>query len=495
MNHLRSLALLGLLAASIARASAEENVWPVRVAQTDAHGETISWQAAGPLIFQKPSAEPGTVAGVRPFFAQWRSPTGALRETNALYPLFTYRTDSEAYRWSFFQLINRSGPAAGQTSAQPASVANKTFDIWPFWFSRDTGTSTSSYQALFPVAGSIQSRFGYDRLSWIVFPLYGRAERKGTVSTSAPWPFVKVTRGAEQGFALWPLFGHREKPGAFEQNFFLWPLAWNNTLQPPEDAPAGAQAHREHGFLPFYTSETEAGFVNRNYLWPFFGYTERTAPVRYHENRYLWPFLVQGRGEQKHVNRWGPFYTHSTTKGTDKTWVLWPLYRQKSWTDAGLHQTQRQLLYCVYRSTRQRSVANPQAAPAEKAHLWPLVSAWDNGAGRKQVQFPSPLEVFFSENERVRVSWSPLFALYRFDQRSPEAQRHELLWGLISWNREPEHREFHLGPLFSVNARAGEKRIALGNGLVGWQRTGADGGRFFWFDFPRRADKLRASAH
>lgn len=495
MHHLRLPALLGLLAAGTACAIAEENAWPVRVAQLDAQGEVVSWQAAGPLAFSKPSAEPGRVKGFRPLFAQWQTPTGAVRETNILYPLFSYRTSGDSYRWSVFQLMNRGGAHERAPTSAGADPTYETFDVWPLWFSRDTGEPAGSYRALFPIAGTMKARFGFDRLSWTLFPLYGQAEKKGAVSTSTPWPFVKITRGTEQGFALWPLYGHREKPGVFEQEFYLWPLAWNNTVQPDEDAPAGAQARREVGVLPFYTSETETGFVNRSYVWPFFGYTDRTTPVRYHENRYLWPFLVQGRGEQKYVNRWGPFYTYSNHKGTEKTWVMWPLFREKTWTDAGLHHEQRQMLYFLYRSTLQRSATNPHAAPAEKAHLWPLLSAWDNGAGRKQFQFPSPLEVFFPDNERIRVSWSPLFALYRFDQRAPDTRRHELLWGFISWNREPDGHEFHLGPLFSVKRDAGSNRVALGNGLIAWQRNSAgERGRFRWFDFSRKEDTDRASA-
>ncbi|HYD83744.1 MAG TPA: hypothetical protein VEA63_06815, partial [Opitutus sp.] len=298
-------------------------------------------------------------------------------------------------------------------------------------------------------------------------------------------------------FAFWPLYGRLEKPGVFERRFYLWPFAWNNTIQTrhADGAPvADAAPRREFGVLPFYTAETAPGFVNKSYLWPFFGYTDRTEPTRYHETRYFWPFIVRGEGDDRDVNRFGPFYTHSEVKGVEKTWIAWPIYRERNWTDAGLVHEQRQVLYFLYRSTKQRSATNPAAASAEKAHLWPLISRWDNGAGRRQFQFPSPLEVFFPDNERIRVSWSPLFALYRFDQQAPDRRRHELLWGLFTKRTTPELRETHLGPLFTVKEREGEKRIAIGNGLLSWRRS-APGARwrFFWFDFPRKDRTLRAS--
>jgi len=500
MNSLRSAALLavGLAFAAAwvpsraASAEAERNLWPYRVSQLGADGNEISWQSIGPLLFKKKREDGGTVSGLRPLFVSWRAPAGDIREVSLLYPVFTYRTDGETYRWSLLQLMNRSGDRELRVRERQPSLTYETFDIWPFWFSRDTGSAESSYRALFPIAGTIKSRFGQDRVSWTLFPLYARTEKNDAVTTATPWPFIKTTRGTEEGFALWPLFGWRSKPEHFDRRFYLWPLGWNNTIQPPDDSPTGTPPRREVGFLPFYSRESGPEFINESYLWPFFGYTDRTGPISYHETRYFWPFLVQGHGDERTVNRYAPFYTRSVKKGMQKKWVMWPLYREKRFAEAGIAHTQRQVLYFLYWSLQQRSTTNPSAAPADKSHLWPIYSKWDNGAGRRQFQFPSPLEIFFPDNERVRQSWSPLFSLYRKDQRAPGSVRHEALWGLVSWTRAANHREFHLGPLFSVNAEPEEKRVALGNGLVGVRRLPGVGWRLFWFDFPSKANKVPA---
>lgn len=502
-KHLRSTAVLAVrlvavLAFTAAGATSlqavEENFWPGKVTQKDEAGNVLSWQAAGPLLFRKNTADAGTVSGFRPFYAHWRAGNGDTSEINLLYPIFTYRTDANYYRWSVLQLINRTAVRGGSENVELASQKYETFDIWPLWFSRETGSPESSYRGLLPIHGTIKNRFGYDRLNWTVFPLYGRAEKNDSITTATPWPFIKTTRGSEQGFAFWPLFGWRTKPAVFERNFYLWPLGWNNTFHPPPEAPPGTEPRREVGFLPFYTRETAPGFVNASYLWPFFGYTNREQPTHYHETRYFWPFLVKGHGDERTVNRYGPFYTHSVSKGVEKTWVMWPVYREKRYTDAGIAHRQRQVLYFLYGSLQQRSTTNPSAAPAAKTHLWPLYSTWDNGAGRRQMQAPSPLELFFPNNDRVRQSWSPLFSLYRYDQTAHDQVRHEAFWGLLSWSRAPSRREFHLGPLFSIDAGSQEKRVAIGNGLIGARRVPGSGWRLFWFDFPSKANKVRASS-
>lgn len=483
------LACLGLAAGWLVPARAEErNAWPLTVQQVDAAGQTTATSALGPLFFQKNLPDGGTTTGFRPFYLERTDATGRITAATSLYPLFFYRADDEAYTWSIFNLINRSGLQPGASPKLRPANAEK-FAVWPFYFSRQTGDPASSYRGLLPIAGSIKEFFGYERIAWTLFPLYTEVDKRGAHTVLAPWPFLRFTGGAEQGFAFWPLFGWRDRPGEFQRRYALWPLIWNHTIQPAAEAPAGTPPTRQVGFLPFYSRESNADFVNENFVWPFFGTTHRTAPFRYDETRYFWPFFVQGRGDDRYVNRWGPLYTHSVIKGYDKTWVAWPFWRQAKWEADNLAQTQTQFLFFLYSSVEQRSLRNPNAAPAEKVHLWPLLSAWDNGAGRRQYQFPSPLEVFFPNNDNVRQTWTPLFALYRYDQRAPGDVRTSVLWDGITWeqNAAQSRAEFHLGPLLSVHTQPTGQRIALGNGLVGLRRhAGERAWRLFWLDFSSR---------
>ena len=321
-------------------------------------------------------------------------------------------------------------------------------------------------------------------MTWTLFPLYARFEHHGVTTTTAPWPIGKIITGdGQHGFALWPLFGWRAKAGVDREQYYLWPLIYKNEAKLGTPTPEVAL-----GVLPFYARDQEAGALSETYLWPFFGYTHRTAPYRYDETRWFWPLLVQGRGDDRRINRWAPFYTHSTIKGDDKHWVLWPLFREEKWNDGGLAQTKTQFLYFLYWSLQQRSAAHPALAPAQKTHLWPLLSYWDDGAGRRQLQVLSPLEVFFPYNEPVRLAYSPLFALYRYDQRAPGDVRGSFLWDAITWRRSPEQREFHLGPLLSVERGPGGGRVALGCGLLGLKRGPAERAwRLFLFDFPPKS--------
>jgi hypothetical protein len=493
-TFLRLLLLLGLTAAPILRAqTAEINLWPAWVARIspDRNDAPEEWTAAGPLLFAQNEATPDkpgqTAHGFRPFYVQKHDAASGTSATYFLYPVFTYYKSPYGNRWSFLSLINRSTDSRrGHALTAAEREQTQRFDLWPFYFSRQTGSPETSYRAVMPLYGTVKNRFAMDRISWVLFPLYAEFDRRGVVTTTAPWPLIKILKGdGNHGFEFWPLFGRRAKEGAYREQFYFWPLTYKD-----EHGLWKAEPDVRLGVLPFYTRETRAGSRSETYVWPLFGYTDRTTPDRYHETRYLWPLLVQGRGDLHYVNRWAPFYTHSNHKGIERTWVLWPLWRRLTWEDPRLRHTKTHVLYWLYHSSVQESVRNPSLLPAHKTHVWPLVSSWNNGAGQKQVEALSPLTVFFPGNDGIRLAYSPLFAVYRYDRQANGSVRHSALWNLVTYARQPEHREFHLGPLFSSEKSPKHRRVAFGCGLLGFKRKDpASSWRFFAFEFRRRAAK------
>ena len=432
-----------------------------------------AWSALGPFLFSHPEPDGGRVAGFRPFYVRRTDLHGETAETTVLYPLFYYRRYGVTYEWSILKLINRVGRVGAATPAETAEVprSEKTFAIWPFYFTRTSPDPAESYWGLLPLYGNVQGILSYSRISWVLFPLYVQTVKRASTTTSVPWPIIRSTKGFENGFAVWPVYGHVESPDGESRTYFLWPLCWKNTHPPKDDAPPGTAPSHEFGILPFYTSDRKPGLVSETYVWPFFGYTDRTAPDHYHETRYFWPFLVQAEGDDgRVVNRWGPFYTHSVDRGVDNTWVLWPLWHRRTWIESDAAMTKTQLLYFIYSSLEQRSVIRPGLAPALKRRVFPLFSYWDNGAGKQQFELLSPFEPIFADNPEVRDAWSPLFALVRHDQPAPGVEQNSLLWSEVTWTGSGDGglSDFSLGPVFAT-------------------RRGTDGGwRTSWFEFDSR---------
>ena len=464
--------LAWVLCAPLAGHAAERNWWPFKVERETQVGRPPAWNAFGPFAFYQPLGDGRTAEGLRPFYVQRHRTTGEPEGGTVLYPLIRWEQGPQGHHWTFFNLIHH------RRVSTPDGAANlKAFEIWPFYLSRQTGEPESSYRAVFPLYGDVRNRFGNDRWKWVLFPFYSRFEENDVATITAPWPFVKVLRGdGNRGVEIWPLAGERGKPGVYRTQFALWPLLYRHETNLSEPEPS-----LQAGFLPFYAIDRKPGYRSETYGWPFWGYVDRTEPYQYHARHYFWPFWVQGRGDQRSVNRWAPFYTHSKIRDAEKRWILWPLWREEDWIDSERAHERRQLLFFLYHSTVQRSRANPEAAPATKRHYWPLASTWDNGAGRRQVQVLSPLEVFFPHNEHIRLSWSPFFAIYRYDQTAPGELRHSLLWDAVTYRRSAttEQKTFQLGPVLAVESGPDGRRFSLFNGLIGLGRTSTTGWRFF----------------
>ena len=140
LRSLTTLTCLSLLLVLPARA--EENVWPFIVKRRDPPGPVESAESLGPLLFQHTNG--GKAQGFRPLFMTTR--TGDVTEGNFIYPFFTWRYEPGYRYFSFFQLINAS------RQPEPGNQTTRSFDVWPFYFSRDTETWSTQ---MAPVLGRL----------------------------------------------------------------------------------------------------------------------------------------------------------------------------------------------------------------------------------------------------------------------------------------------------------------------------------------------------
>ncbi|HEY9155312.1 MAG TPA: hypothetical protein VIM69_09285, partial [Opitutaceae bacterium] len=211
-----------MLALSAATAAAQSGVvrndWPILVDQPSQTAALPYREFAGPFFFSQPVAsgtETSAVAanGFRPFYVATHDAQGDLVSAYSLYPFFSYHTMRDGYRWSIFELINHDVRRELGSKTDPASGKPiNAFDVWPFYFSVETGSPETSYHAVLPIAGTVYNRFGMDRLNWVLFPLYARWEKNHVVTTTAPFPFIRVLDGeGNHGFEFWPVAGYREK--------------------------------------------------------------------------------------------------------------------------------------------------------------------------------------------------------------------------------------------------------------------------------------------
>lgn len=474
----------------------DENYWPISVELEEPAGDSTTRQFLGPLVERRETPKVDWTA-VRPFWIDYafEDPLNS-RSHYILYPLYSYRANDAGHYWNIFYLIR------GSKYETDGSLDSKTFEVIPFYFDHDYPKAPEfSYWGFLPFYGEVKDRLFNDRISWVLAPFYMEWENDGATTYGTPWPFVRYRTGeGHSGAALWPLFGSFEEEGVSGYDYILWPLIYHRVKDLDTEEPSTA-----YGFLPFYTYEDgPGGLVGENFLWPFFGYTDREEPY-YREIRYFWPFFVQGRGHvtrerwqlfyprmfendpelgYRYVNRWAPFYTHSIRNGVDKKWWMWPLFKRTSYDTLQLNIETWSFLYVLYWGQTQTNLNPDTDFHASKTFAWPFFSHGNNGEGRRQFQLFTPLLPWFKNNDVVRDLYSPLFGVYRYEADSvEETWRHDLLFNLITLERkEDEGHRFTLGPILDLQSGQEEAGFSILHGLLGRKRTGDETEwRLFWF--------------
>jgi hypothetical protein len=447
------MALAGLIGLILtpSLAASEVNFWPAYVRQEASPvGRDDQAGSLGPLLARTDRGDT-RILSIRPLWtAFFHGDSGAVSH-HFLYPVLNWSQRGDLTSGHLLNLLHYRRDAAREDTF---------FQAFPFIFSRRTPQSTDSYFAFWPLGGVLKNRFWRDRIAFALWPLYLRTELNEQVRVHFPYPFLRVQYGADsRGFGIWPLYGHFERDEDYSHTWALWPLFYHYRDKLDEAVP-----YTRTGLLPFYHRETGAGLASATFVWPFFGYTRESDPrPLYSENRYFWPLLVQGRGDERHVNRWMPLFTHERQRDATKRWYLWPLLKTELFEQPGLERRRASLLYFLYRDERQRFAGTQ----ARLTFLWPLFGYWHDGHDRTQLQALDPLGVFFPSNQKVKENWSPLFALYRYDAREGSA-RHSVLWDLLVWESgESQPGSLQLGPLFEWESGKGWQLL---KGLVGVER-------------------------
>jgi hypothetical protein len=405
-----------------------------------------------------------TYGAIRPLFVACNDSTTDTGWVCSFYPLFSRIDYPNGYRWNIFELC------VGSKSVSAIGNPITSFEIWPICWHYDNGVPEESYDGVFPIAGTLQNRLFFKRIDWFLFPAFARFEQKDHADVCVFWPIFRSRTGENtRGFAVWPLAGHFEKSDVYSDTYAIWPLFYNNYRTLPV-AKGGGTAHNL-GILPIYASETAPGLVSRTFVWPFFGYTTKTSPREpYHETRIFYPFIVFGKGDNIDIERCLPLFSHEFTPQKHKTWVLWPMLRVDDTRMDALEIHKELLFYFIYKNEVQTSPG--RTFKARKTQVWPLFGYIDNGAGRKQFQILNPFEPLLGGNEMVRHSWTPFFALYRYE-RSGDEMRKSFLWDFVRCKQDGGSKDFSISLVYHKKETPGHVRWSVAKGL--FSRENKDG--------------------
>lgn len=447
------------------------NFWPIVKEVDPWDGVSTKVNFFGPIFEQTYRFNEYHHTAFRPLCYSYKDQMGYNKEDYFLYPFFTYRCTPGKKSWSMFNFIH--GSCYWDEYGRVEENASMAF---PFFFLKRAPECKRSYFGVFPFFGRVNNLFSATSVQWIGFPLYFAVERGDTIRHGLPWPFIRWQSGpGAHGGAFWPLFGHYYKDNVYDYKYIFWPFIYKNLDQYEKPIP-----RLRKGFLPFFAYESSSRKEVKTYIWPFFNFIERRDKY-YVEKQFPWPFFVQARGEDTYINRWAPFYTHSIRQGVDKKWLMWPMLKVKRWEEEECFIKQEQFLYFIFWRQTQYCKHELGVPPAKKVHLWPLISYWDNGAGRKQFQMFSPFEVFFPANQVIRKKYSPLFAFLKYEKMDNGYYKHSFLFDVVKSEKGPRGSQFSIAWLFDVEDSCERKGFEFLKGILGfWKKNGKKSLKILW---------------
>lgn len=417
----------------------------------------------GVLRIRRPSPrEPVNEWALRPLIKVTLQPNGDSL-ARFLVPLGTHRKSER-------DLVNQLLPI---WRYQKERDENGRVSFWRFfslpgilWSKDDTGRVV---RAFFPFGGVVEGYLTYDRVTFVLFPLFVQARRAGFSSVNWLFPIFKYGKGPKgRTFRVWPLFGRSYRRGSFDNRFVLWPL-----FHLQESRLWDKQGTRQRTWMLWpLVGHTRAGdFCSTSILWPFFGWSSNPKTGFWSWDG-PWPLVrilrPANAGEPRRTRFW-PIWSHYSGDGLESTWFLWPFFNRRQEDTRAGRRTSQYLL-----PLWQHWEHDADGVHTEWSKLWPLFqnkTAPDHG----RFAFPALNPLWNLPEIDDHYAW-----LYEVITREVQGSNiKERSWGGL-WRREADENEDRssLAGLWSNRAYwEGGQRVVDTSFLFGLIRLRSSGPR------------------
>ncbi len=378
-----------------------------------------------PIYANKVEANGASFYAWRPFYSSSVEDKERWRK-DYLWPLYTKKgfKEEEYSRFLFFGY---------KTDFSKDTERERTWVI-PFYF-QGTSANNENYFALFPIGGTIYEFLGRDKVSFVLFPLYGKSHVNDVYTTSILWPIGSKSSGEKvTRFRIWPFYGSSSLLNEYDKKFVLWPI-YNSVDYTNDRNPGG-------GFIlfPFYgkvsTEQADTYWV----IPPLFRYMRSEEQWIIHGP---WPFIQLADGPMKKQIFW-PFYGKKSLGTLTKQYWVWPMFCNNK-TEYAVHNQHRRTIapfFAHQTDVITKPTENYEAGDVISKYwkIWPLMS-WERNFERSRFR---TLELWPLRNTPgIERNWAPWWTLYRRVNTDGEVGHH-VLWGLYRQTRAPEHFEWSL---------------------------------------------------
>lgn len=418
--------------------------------------------AVGPFYESVEMPDGTSMWALRPFYVKAHSPHEQMTHKYSVWPLAGWSHYQNETKWRVLVAYGRK-----RHPGAPDSPYFR-FNIFPFYFQmRDDDGSLSV--AVFPLGGTVRDFILWDRITFVLFPVWAEWKTHDVVSENVLWPLIAWTKSTENDdvrrFRVLPFYAHSVLKGQYDKRSILWPI-WNMSHFTAEGSkgyayvlfPLFGRINREteKGWMlipPFirFSYGRDGTFVNCP--WPFFQYRN----TKYMKKFTVWPLYSQ--------RRVGPLMNR---------YFLWPLGWQRSVDLKHSRAEGFQLVpFFIWDHMQEKNADGTLGEVTQRyAKLWPLFTYRRDGPVRN-TRF---LEFWpLRDHQGELLSWAPFWTLFSHTVVKDQGYETEVLWGLYRQQRRgTERRSNGLFPIYDYarddRENGGKKEWSFLKGLIGYKR-------------------------
>ncbi len=425
-------------------------LWPIFDYRASEAADYQSLHLLGPILkYETKRIE--TEYALRPLFYRAVDDKGRSR-TDVLYPVFSHKRDQDSTSFHFLHLLSYD-------YRERETGSNNRSYLFPFLFYGDE--VQGRYMAFFPFGGTLYNWFGRDRISFTLFPVYGRTERNTTRIDNILWPFfARITGENESGYKFWPIYGQSRKEGVYRKKFYLWPIFFSEASGLDSNNPVQMKAA-----FPFYVDRESPGTSYRAVLWPFFSKAENRLKG-YQVWNAPWPLVRVTRGDSYHGWKILPFFADETLDVKRQRWYLWPIYKIEEMQTELVESRRDRILFFLYSDRQETKLETGDAT--RRIDLWPLFG-YNRNNSVSHLHVFSLIEPFFPNNQSIERLWSPLWRIYqqKWDQQGNSIV--SLFWNLYWYEKQSEKVAWELFPFVEYRKESTDsKDVRFLKGLVSY---------------------------
>ena len=456
--------------------------------EVDSGGLRDYWQFV--FLFDTSSAAGQREYHFHPFYGQYTNYEKAYDYHYFLYPIFQLHGTNYWRRWTWFNLFS------GDDFYHKDTGRDSDLLIAPLISVGKGDEGEEDYFGVFPIYGKIKDLFGYDEISYFLFPIYSGWSYKDYKAHSLLWPLTVYGKSKTRTkHRILPLYSYNKKENKYKRASFLWPLfQWGSEGLDKKEP--------RHYFLSFplfgYKWSDQDNLLAWTFLWlPILGGFAsygRDNVKKEVDYSFLYVLFRHHRSENPGIRRTliFPFYSYYRYGQLDSEYE--PYYKEdisiallfaNSRTYSSIVDTDYHYFMPFYWNMKR--YYHKEREEESYLKIWPFFQYIENSEGRTEFR---SLVLWPWRSDQFEKVWGPYYSLVEYKHHENDDRYFSLLLRLYSqywnedeshyflagleWHNTPRHWSFEiLGGLFGIH------RYAMEEDRGDWAFE------FLWFDISR----------